>query len=75
VLLPQPFRCRQNRFARFFKTLNTLRVVAYHNLLNNSLDNFQNRLGQRATTAPAIRSIAPLDEFAVAATNLLALGS
>ncbi|MHB1699848.1 MAG: hypothetical protein ACYCSN_06865, partial [Acidobacteriaceae bacterium] len=41
-----------------------------YNLLDNSLNDLHERLGQSAATTPAIGSIIPLDEFAIAATNL-----
>ena len=41
-----------------------------HDLLDNSLNDLHERLRQSAATTPAIGSIAPLDEFATAATNL-----
>jgi hypothetical protein len=41
-----------------------------HNLLDNSLNDLHERFRQNAATTPAIGSITPLDEFAIAATNL-----
>jgi hypothetical protein len=45
--------------------------MANHNLLEDSLDNLDQRLWQRRAAAPAVLSIAPLDQLATLATNFL----
>ena len=67
----QPFCRCGNQSVSLFELLKALRVLPNHDLLHHALNNPHNRLRQSLATTPATGSIAPLDEFATAATNLI----
>jgi hypothetical protein len=70
-LLRQPLGCCRDQSGSLFELLKALRVLPDHDLLYDSLNNPDDWLRQIVATTPAIGSIAPLDEFATAATNLI----
>src|SRR5580658_10826142 len=67
----EPFCGCGNQSVSLFELLKALRVLPNHDLLHHALNNPHDRLRQSLATTPATGSIAPLDEFATAATDFI----
>ena len=67
----QPLRCSGDQSGGLFELLKALRILPDHDLLYYTFNNPHDRLRQSCPATPATGSIAPLDEFATAATNLV----
>jgi hypothetical protein len=67
----QSFRGCRNQPVSLFELLKALRVLPNDDLLHYTLNNPHDRLGQCRPTTPAADSIAPLNELATLAANLI----
>ena len=67
----QTVRCFRDQLPRLFKVLQALWVLLNHNLLDNALDDFDDRLRQGQAATPAILPNPPLHEFAMPAADFL----